>query len=316
MAQIRTAVVGVGYLGSYHAEKYAALPDSTFIAVADIDRNQAIAIARRFGVTALTDYHELLGKVDAVSVVVPTVLHFEVADFFLRHGVHVLVDKPMTTTVEQAEQLIRTAKRNGCVLQVGHLERFNAAIVALKGLLNQPLFIESHRLAPFKPRGTDVNVVLDLMIHDIDIILSIVNAPIRHIMPIGVPVLTHDEDIANARLEFANGCVANVTASRVSTRVERKMRIFQPDAYISVDLQEKRVAIHRKDWHGQAGEMPNIVVSRQQYSNTDALYAELQAFLQAIQDGTPPMVTGEDGKQALEIALEISAGLRPSQRIA
>lgn len=311
MTQIRTAVIGVGYLGTFHAEKYAALPDSELIAIVDANPQQAESVARRFGVAAVSDYRELLGKIDAVSVVVPTLLHFEVADFFLRHGVHVLVEKPITATVEQAEQLIHTAERNGCLFQVGHLEQFNPAVMALKEHLNRPLFIESHRLAPFKPRGTDVNVVLDLMIHDIDIILTIIDAPIRQINPIGVPVLTDEEDIANARLEFTNGCVANVTASRVSNKTERKLRVFQPDAYISVDLQEKSLTIHRKaDSHQGAG-IADIVVERRQYGNSDPLYTELQAFLKSIREGTPPVVSGENGRQALEMALTISAQLHP-----
>lgn len=311
MAQIRTAVIGVGYLGTFHAEKFAALPDSELIAVVDTNPQQAESVARRLGAAAVNDYRELRGRVDAVSVVVPTLLHFEVADFFLRHGVHVLVEKPMTTTVEQAARLIRSAEQSGVLLQVGHLERFNPAVMALKELVNRPLFIESHRLAPFKSRGTDVNVVLDLMIHDIDIIRTIADAPIHQISPIGVPVLTDEEDIANARLEFANGCVANVTASRVSNKTERKLRVFQPDAYFSVDLQEKSLTIHRKANHDQASGLPDIVVERQQYGSSDALYAELQAFLKSIQNGTPPVVSGEDGKQALEMALTISAQLHP-----
>lgn len=311
MTQIRTAVIGVGYLGAFHAEKFAALPDSELIAVVDTNPQQAEGVARRLGAVAVGDYRELPGRVDAVSVVVPTLLHFEVTDFFLRHGVHVLVEKPMTATVEQAEQLIRSAEQNGALLQVGHLERFNPAVMALKELVHRPLFIESHRLAPFKPRGTDVNVVLDLMIHDIDIIRTIADAPIRQISPIGVPVLTDEEDIANARLEFANGCVANVTASRVSNKTERKLRVFQPDAYFSADLQEKSLTIHRKTGNDPASGLPDIVVERQQFGSSDALYAELQAFLKSIRAGAPPVVSGEDGKQALEMALRISAQLHP-----
>jgi predicted dehydrogenase len=311
---IRTAVIGVGYLGTFHAEKYARLPTAQLVAVVDSDPPRAAALAQRLGTKALSDYRQLAGQVDAVSVVVPTQAHFEVADFFLRQGVHVLVDKPITSTVEQADQLNRTAARHGCLLQVGHLERFNAALVAARQWLHQPLFIESHRLAPFKPRGTDVNVVLDLMIHDIDLVFSLVDAPLRHVSAVGVPVLTEGEDIANARLEFANGCVANLTASRVSNKSERKLRIFQPNAYFSLDLMAKSVTVHRK--HQEEGRDMRIVVDTQHFPDTDALYQELQAFLEAVGSGKPPPVPGEDGRRALATALQISAGLRQRRRVA
>ncbi|MEE4376653.1 MAG: Gfo/Idh/MocA family oxidoreductase [Candidatus Competibacteraceae bacterium] len=305
--KVRTAVVGVGYLGTFHAEKYAALPDAELCAVVDTNPDQAAAVAQRLDVAALTDYRALLGQVDAVSVVVPTQNHFEVAKFFLEHKVHVLVDKPMTTTVVQAKQLINAAKQNGCLLQVGHLERFNPAFTATRPLLYQPRFIESHRLAPFKPRGTDVNVVLDLMIHDIDLVLSIVSAPLSQISAIGVPVLTAGADIANARLEFTNGCVANLTASRVSNKSERKLRIFQPNAYFSLDLQDKSMTVHRKQ--GNDDEL-QITVETQHYPQADALYLQLQAFLQAVQQDSAPEVTGEDGKQALAAAMQITTEIK------
>ena len=310
MARVRTAVVGVGYLGRFHAEKYATLPESQLVGVVDTDRERAASIASRLGTTAYSDYRELTDRIDAVSVVVPTDAHFEVADYFLRHGVHVLVEKPITTTLEQADRLIASARRHDRLLQVGHLERFNAALAALTDVINKPQFIESHRLAPFKARGTDVNVVLDLMIHDIDIILGIVDAPLKQISSIGVPVLTAAEDIANARLEFADGCVANVTASRVSYKTERKLRIFQSDAYISADLSEKRVAVYRRAGDAAPDELPDIDVDTRTYDDNDALYAQLQAFVQAVRNGAPPLVSGDDGKRALMIALEINAGLK------
>jgi len=305
--QVRVAVVGVGYLGTFHAEKYAALPNAELCAVVDTNPHQVNGLAQRLGVPPLTDYRALLGRVDAVSVVVPTQNHFEVAEFFLKHGVHVLVDKPITTTVAEAEQLIQAAKQNDCWLQVGHLERFNPAFAAINPMLNQPLFIESHRLAPFKPRGTDVNVVLDLMIHDIDLVLGIVAAPLRQISAIGVPVLTTGADIANARLEFDNGCVANLTASRVSNKSERKLRIFQPNAYISLDLQEKSMTVHRKQ--GNKDDL-QITVETQHYPQADALYLQLQAFLNAVQNGSSPLVTGEDGKRALATAMQITTQIK------
>ena len=310
MTLIRVGVVGVGYLGTFHAQKYASLPDARLIGVVDARRDRAEAVAQPLGVFATDDYRELLDRVDAVSVVVPTLLHFEIAAFFLSHGVHVLVEKPMTTTVDEAQRLIETAERNGCVLQVGHLERFNPAVMALQELLDRPLFIESHRLAPFKPRGTDVGVVMDLMIHDIDLIQNIVGEPITEVSPIGVPVLTDEEDIANVRLQFANGCVANVTASRVSNKTERKLRVFQPNAYISADLHEKSLTIHRRSSGIQPSGMPNIQVEKRECGSSDALYSQLEAFLQAVRSEIAPVVSGMDGKLALETALWISAGLR------
>lgn len=314
MDTIRTAVVGVGYLGAFHADKYAVLPASRLVAVVDIDPARARAEGERLGVPGLVNYRALAGKVDAVSVVVPTASHFEVADFFLRRGVHVLVEKPITAVVSEAERLISLARDSGCLLQVGHLERFNPAVQAARERLRAPLFIEVHRLAPFKPRGTDVNVVMDLMIHDIDIILGIVNAPIIHMSTTGVPVLTDSEDIANVRLEFANGCVANVTASRVSNRTERKMRIFEPDAYYSIDFQEKTVAIYRRGPGNREAqsEEADIDVERLSFGESDVLRVQLQSFLEAVHTGRAPVASGEDGLRALEVALRISAGLRGS----
>ncbi len=303
---IRTAVVGVGYLGRFHAQKYAALPNSELVAVADVSADAAAKVATECNTRALTDYRELLGKVDAVSIVVPTQLHHRVAREFLEHGAHVLLEKPMTVTVDEADELIAIAERNGRVLQVGHLERFNSALQALQGVLNKPMFIESHRLAPFKPRGADVNVVLDLMIHDIDIIQNMVGAPIEKIDANGVAVLTDEIDIANARLQFANGCVANVTASRVSMKAQRKMRVFQPDAYISIDFQDKVLSVHRKGSKEMFPGIPEITSEESIFENSDAIMAEISAFLDAIANGTPAPVTGQDGRQALETAIRIS----------
>jgi len=306
MDTLKTAVIGVGYLGKFHAEKYAALPGSTLIGVADADAETAQAIADKHGVAAYADYRELLDKVDAVSIVVPTQLHYDVAKEFLSRGVHVLLEKPITATVDQASELVAIAAEHGAVFQVGHLERFNPAILALEDILKQPLFIESDRVAPFNPRGADVSVVLDLMIHDIDIILDIVGSPLERIDANGVPVLSQDIDIANARLQFANGCVANVTASRVGLKSERKMRLFQHDAYISIDYQNKKLGVHRKG----SGEMyPGIAEIDSEelvFEQGDALKAEIEAFLKAIAEGTEPVVSGADGLRALETALEIT----------
>jgi predicted dehydrogenase len=306
MSKITTAVIGTGYLGKFHAQKYAQLPQSELLAVVDSNPQTAQSIADQYAVKALTDYRELLGKVEAVSIVVPTILHFEVAQAFLEHGSHVLVEKPITATVAQAQKLTDLAREQKRVLQVGHLERFNNAILDLDRFLHQPLFIESHRLAPFKPRGTDVSVVLDLMIHDIDIILTIVGSPLSKIEANGAAVLSDAVDIANARLQFENGCVANVTASRISLKTERKMRIFQLDAYISVDFQNRELTIHRKGQGEMYPGIPNIESKQLRHEDGDALKTEIELFLKAIEEGSEPIVSGEDGKQALQAAIEIT----------
>lgn len=306
MKKLRTAVIGVGYLGRFHAQKYAALPNSELIAIVDACAETAQRVADELKTEALTDYRQLFGKVDAVSIVVPTQLHHAVAKEFLAHGVHVMLEKPMTVTVAEADELIALAKQKNLVLQIGHLERFNSAVMALEKVLDRPQFIESHRLAPFKPRGADVNVVLDLMIHDIDIIQNLVRSPITKIDTNGVTVLTREIDIANARLTFENGCVANVTASRVSMKPQRKMRIFQPDAYISVDFQDKVLSVHRKGNKEMFPGIPEITSEESIFENSDAIRAELEAFLAAIEQGTPPPVTGEDGRDALKTAIWIT----------
>lgn len=306
MKPISCAVVGVGYLGKFHAQKYAALPHADLVAVADLDLPAAQAVAEATGSRAVADYRELLGKVDAVSIVVPTTLHHEVAKAFLEHGAHVLVEKPITATIAQADELIALAQTQGRILQVGHLERFNAALLDLEHRIDQPVFIESHRLAPFKPRATDVSVVLDLMIHDIDIILDIVRSEVTHIAASGARILSDAIDIANARLEFANGCVANVTSSRVSTKAERKMRIFQPDAYIAIDFQNKGLKIHSRGEKEMFPGIPEIVSQESVFEESDALYAEIEAFLESVRLGRPPRVSGEDGRRALETAMRIT----------
>ncbi|MEW8523148.1 MAG: Gfo/Idh/MocA family oxidoreductase [Candidatus Thiodiazotropha endolucinida] len=309
MDKIRTAVIGVGYLGRYHAQKYAALDNSELVAVVDIDPDTAANVAKECDTEALTDYHELLDRVDAVSVVVPTQLHHQVATEFLASGIHVLLEKPITVTVAEADALIEIARHKQRILQVGHLERFNSAVLALEGVLKDPQFIESHRLAPFTLRGADVNVVLDLMIHDIDIIQNLVGSPIASIDAKGGAVLTQEYDIANARIKFENGCVANVTASRVSLKPQRKMRIFQPDAYISIDFQDKILSIHRKGEKEIFPGIPEIISEESVFANSDAIMAEIRAFLDAIRNNSIPPVTGEDGREALKTAIDISEQL-------
>lgn len=310
MGPLRTAVIGVGYLGKFHAQKYAQLPESELVAVVDAEADRAAEVAQATGARAVRDYRELVGQVDAVSVVVPTPLHHAVTDAFLRHGTDVLVEKPMTQTVAEAEDLIAVAESHGRILQVGHLERFNTATLALHDMITRPVFIENHRLAPFKPRGLDVSVVLDLMIHDIDLILEVTQAPLTSVVANGAPVISSEVDIANARLVFADGCVANVTASRVSDKTERKMRIFQRETYLSVDFHERRIRVHRKGDGEMYPGIPQILTDEHSFEHGDALLTEIQLFLKAARERSAPVVGGEAGKRALETAILIGDLLR------
>lgn len=306
MEPIRVGVIGVGYLGKFHAEKYAGLEEAELVGVVDTNAENGEKISERLGVPAYQDYRELLGKVDAVSIVVPTQLHHPVAKAFLSSGVDVLLEKPMTTTLAEADELIAIAKTGGRILQVGHLERFNAALMSLSGTLENPLFIESHRLAPFKARGTDVDVILDIMIHDIDIILNITRSPATAIHAVGVQVLSEDKnDIANVRLEFASGCVANVTASRISAKEMRKIRVFQQDAYLSIDFASQQAEIYRKQAAGNADGSPQITYDQIDITQGDALQKEIISFLDAVRHRKVPAVPGEAGRNALQVALEI-----------
>jgi predicted dehydrogenase len=311
---MRTAVIGAGYLGRFHAQKYSALPNCELIGIADPNAEARAAVSAELGVPAHADYRELLGRVDAVSIVTPTPTHFAVARDFLAGGAHVLVEKPMTVTIEEGEGLIEAARRAQRVLQVGHLERFNAAVQALQPILTVPRFLESARLAPFKHRGTEVDVVLDLMIHDIDLILSIVRSPVVAVDAIGSSVFSKEIDIANARLRFANGCVANATASRVSMKTERRLRLFQDDAYVSVDLHQKVLTVIRKGAGMSADGVPQVAIEETTYDQGDALKAEIEAFLQAAAAGSTPAVTGEDGLLALRTAVSIAEQVATSMR--
>ena len=306
MQPVRTAVIGVGYLGRFHAQKYAALPESQLVAVVDARQDARDKVAAEVGCRAVADYRDILGEVEAVSIATTTPAHFPIAQECLERGVHVLVEKPITETPEQARALIETASRRGRILQVGHLERFNSAILALEGVLGTPRFIESHRLAAFKERGTDVNVVLDLMIHDIDLIQSLVGSPIVSIDAVGTSVFSRELDIANARIRYANGCVANTTASRVSMKMERKLRLFQDDAYVSIDLQQKVLTIVRKPPAGTAVTPGQVSIEERSFEQGDALRFEIEAFLRSIREGRPPVVSGEDGLRALETAIRIT----------
>jgi predicted dehydrogenase len=306
MSKIRAAVVGVGYLGRFHAQKYAQISGCELVAVVDGREEVRNAVAAEVHSSAVGDYRELLGKVDAVSVVTPTPAHFEIADAFLAAGAHVLVEKPITETPAQARALIARAAEKRRILQVGHLERFNAAILAAEPHISTPRFMECQRLAPYKERGTDVNVVLDLMIHDIDLVQSLAGSEIVSIDAIGSPVFSGEIDIANARIRFANGCVANTTASRVSLKTERKLRIFEDAAYISLDLQQKILTLIRKrDTAPGPGQLP-VSIEEANLEQGDALKSEIESFLDCIRNDGRPIVSGEDGLRALETAIRIT----------
>jgi predicted dehydrogenase len=303
--RLRVGVVGVGYLGHFHAQKYAAQPDVTLVGIVDVNPSRVAEIAAVCQTTALTDYHDLLSQVDCVSIAVPTQLHYPVARDFLTHGIDVLVEKPLTATAAEGRELVDIAAREHRILQVGHLERFNPALRSLTDILTAPRFIECHRVAPFVERGTDVDVVRDLMIHDLDVILSLVRSPVASMEAFGVPVLTAEPDIANARLRFASGCIANITASRVALKRERKMRLFQPDTYIVVDYGEHRIRICRREPSADPGTLPNLTFEEREVGGEDALEEEIRAFLRAVRTRSAPVVSGDDGLQALEVAEQI-----------
>ena len=314
---LQVAVVGVGYLGQHHARVYAEMDSVELVGVADTDAARANEIAERFGVPAFGDYRELAPRVDAVNVVSPTVTHHEIARFFLQASVDVLLEKPMTTTIAEAEELIAIGEAEKRILQVGHIERFNGAVRELARLVKNPGFIEAHRLGTFVGRATDVDVVLDLMIHDIDIILSLVPSAVKDVRASGVPVITPNVDIANARLEFENGCVANVTASRVSTTPQRKTRFFQPDTYISLDFQEQKVDCYRRVGDPRdylKGQPPRIVQEQVTISKEEPLKVELESFIHAVRHRQRPLVSGEEGLKALQVATDIMAAIQSSAR--
>lgn len=316
MDLINIGVVGVGHLGSLHAKMLTEIDRVKLAGIFDADAARAKSFADEFTTQACASYNDLLNSVDALTIATPTSTHFDVARMALQRGKHVFIEKPITQTTAEADELIRLAKENNVLIQVGHIERFNAAILALEKYNIDPLFVESHRLAQFNPRGTDVAVVLDLMIHDIDIILSFVKSPVARIDANGVAVVSDNVDIANARIQFQNGCVANVTASRISQKKMRKMRLFQKDAYLSIDFSEKHAEVFRlvgDDEPRTKGAMMlgqidsakhkrNIVYELPKVEDVNALKYELELFAKAIQTNTPPPVTGDDGRRALEVA--------------
>lgn len=303
MGEIRVGVVGIGHLGTYHLQKYQKLPGCRIIGVSDIEEERSVAAAGEFGCEAFSDYRDLFGKVDAVSISVPTVSHHLIARDFLREGIDVLLEKPITLTLEEADDIISIAEEKAAILQIGFVERFNPAIVALNKIIGDPLFIETHRLHPFFSRGTDVDVILDLMIHDLDIIIDSVKSPVATIDAVGVSVLSDKVDIANVRITFESGCVANITASRVTNKKMQKIRIFEAKGYHSVDFAKKElVSLRRRFIDGTGMEISENQVD---VIMNDPLEEEVRAFIESVATREPPLVSGREGRKSLELALRI-----------
>ncbi|GIW39588.1 MAG: UDP-N-acetylglucosamine 3-dehydrogenase [Candidatus Binatia bacterium] len=301
---IRAAVIGAGYVGSFHAEKYAELPGVELVAVVDTSPERARRLAERLETRAETEFRSLLGRIDCASVATPTALHFPIARELLAAGVDVLVEKPLARTVPEARELVELARRERRILQVGHLERFNPAVQALLALADSPRFVESQRLVPFAERGTDVDVVRDLMIHDLDVVLACVPREVERIEAVGVPVLTGSVDIANVRLRFAGGSIAQLTASRVSSKRERRIRLFQADTYVSVDYDARSVRIVRRRRTGDG-----FVIESEEsgFGEADTLRSEIESFVRAVRERTEPVIGGEAGLRALALAERINA---------
>ena len=301
MSEIRAAVVGAGRLGSLHAAKYAAISGVKVTHVVDVDAARAAQLASRFGAAAATDYRALDGKVDVVTVASPGVTHFEIASHLLRAGCDVLLEKPMAATVDDARALTALAESSDRILQIGHLERFNPVVNHLRTILHRPRFVECHRLAPFTERGTDVDVVLDLMVHDLDVLMSLTGAEATSVEALGVAVLTDQIDVANARIRFSNGMIANVNTSRVAARRERKIRFFQPDAYISVDYEARRIQIYRKSPPPEGTTFPIISAEQIDLGEADPLADEVASFIAAVRARSTPAVTARDGLRVIEL---------------
>lgn len=315
MKIIKAGVVGVGYLGRFHAQKYAAIEGVELVGVADIDKDQADKVATECKCTPFYDYRELLDKVDALSIAVPTSMHHQVAMSCLKKNRDILLEKPMTVTLAEADELIRCARDRDLIFQVGHLERFNPAVIAMKPFLTTPAFIESNRISTFKRRGVDVDVVLDLMIHDIDIILTIIDSPLKTIHTVGAPVVTDTTDIANARLIFENGATANITVSRVSLSNVRKMRIFQPGSYINVDFGNKKImTIKLQDELLESGMVKHDIVV-ESFAGQDALLNEIVHFVNHVRERTKPDVSGVEGRNALEVVLRVIDQISEHQKL-
>ena len=311
MEKIKMGVVGVGYLGRHHARIYSKMDNVELVGIVDVDEKAALKISKEYKVPVYSSADELSFKVEAVSIAVPTKLHHKIGKVFLEKGIHTLIEKPITNSLEEAEELLQTAKEKNCILQVGHVERFNPAVDEAQKHVNNPRFIESYRLGPFNPRASEVGVVLDLMIHDIDIILFLVNSPVINIDAVGADILTDKEDIATAHLNFENGCVANVTASRVTLETMRKIRIFQENAYISLDYAKQSLKIYKKKKSSSpVKSMSDIKIIKPKLFSGEPLEAELKEFVSCVREGRKPLVSGEHGRNALEVGLEILRKLK------
>ena len=311
MEKVRIGVVGIGHLGQFHLQKYAKLENCEIVGAADVLEERAADAAALHGCQAMTDYRQMIGSVDAVSIAVPTQCHHAVAKAFLEAGVHVLLEKPIAETIAQADELISLADKNRLVFQIGFVERFNPAVVALREVIGRPLFIESHRLHPFFERGTDVDVILDLMVHDLDIILHFVNSPLQDVDAVGTAVLSDKVDIANARLRFQNGCAANITASRISIKTMQKVRFFGLEGYHAVDF-AKRDLLSLQRLKGPQGQI-EIVQNHVEIIQKDPLEEEIRSFIDAVVQGTPSVVPGREGRRALDVALRILDEIKKAQ---
>ncbi|MCK5012898.1 MAG: Gfo/Idh/MocA family oxidoreductase [Candidatus Omnitrophica bacterium] len=300
MEKIKIGVVGIGHLGSRHLKVYSELPEKVeIVGACDLHAERAEKIARQYNAPFMTDYEKFIGNVNAVNICTPTESHYEIAKFFLENNIHAFIEKPITTTVDQADEIISLAKKNNLKLQIGHIERFNSAFTSIKHFTHNPLFIECHRLNHFPNRSLDIGVVMDLMIHDIDIILGLIASPIKDIQAIGVNILTPLEDIASVRITFENGCVCNLTASRVSDEVMRKIRLFQKDTYISLDYVKQEAFIYKK--HQRQILKHSLPIERE-----EPLMKELEHFIDCVAEDKKPLISGAEGREALTVALEIS----------
>ena len=300
---LRVAVVGVGHLGQHHARLFAGMAGVDLVGITDINAERVRAIAAQYGIAPVIDVRELLGRVDAVTIAVPTSSHLDVALPFLERGIAVLIEKPIAATLAEADQLVETADRHGATLAVGHTERFNPAVTAALPLIHNPRFIEAQRIGPFPQRSLDIDVVSDLMIHDLDLLLAVVGPEVRSVEAVGAAVLTPKTDIANARIRFASGCIANLTASRISRERVRRIRFFQHDACVSIDYAAREVEVHRLV-HGDAG--PLIQVDRLDVADGEPLRLELEDFVDAVRTRRAPRVTGRAGRDALALAATVS----------
>ena len=303
MSKLKIAVIGIGYLGEFHAQKYKANKNVDLIGIVDINAPRGAEVAKKIGVNFYSDYTSIIDNVDAVSIVVPTNLHYKIAKYFIENGKHVLIEKPFASNTLEAKKLEKLSKNKKIILQIGHLERFNKAFVTLKKKVKRPLFIECNRISPFKIRGTEVDVIMDLMIHDLDIVLSLNKSKVKSIQANGISVLTKTIDIAHARITFANNCVCNLTASRISDKIERKMRLFQNNAYFSLDFQSCTLDSYKTI---KTDKTKTIKKSQDNFLGNDPLNDEIISFVKCIKNNKKPIVTALDGINALQYAIKIS----------